>query len=306
MSEKNITIKILSAEEQPKTLPLLGRCFTEYWEVIANTMTTFPHDCISFAAIDENGDIIGHVGITDYIISDGKGGSMKMAGIASVAVAPEARGLNIATKLCCAARDWAQENGYASLPLYTGLDRVYGKSGWVNYVSGTNRKLKSNGASCPICLKPARELSDQEKQTIIALYEGGEDFFGKYVRGNATSYFDWTRLFKEENYTFALSDGIYGLLMDGNLVELCWRSDLPLKAVGECVNAIAAAADNQELHMSLPDTSAVWSALSECGYAVELSTKDLMHGEHPMYFDLVQPGPHSMVPSLFYPLAEKF
>ena len=50
MTEKSITIKILSAEEQPRVLPLLGRCFTEYWEVIANTMTTFPHDCISFAA----------------------------------------------------------------------------------------------------------------------------------------------------------------------------------------------------------------------------------------------------------------
>ena len=51
----------LSPDEQKQILPLLGRCFPEYWEQLAAKEQKMPFDEISFAAY-KNGILCGHCG----------------------------------------------------------------------------------------------------------------------------------------------------------------------------------------------------------------------------------------------------
>ena len=105
----------LETAEQPQILPLIGRCFPDYWEQIACNSGKMPFEEISFAAFDDDVPT-GHCGVIPYEIwCNGK--VYPMAGIASVATSPEYRKQGIAANLCRMVMAWAREQKFHSLPL---------------------------------------------------------------------------------------------------------------------------------------------------------------------------------------------
>ena len=60
-----VEIRQLDRREQPCVLPLLGRCFPDYWEQIAATMAVMPFDELSFAAFADE-KAVGQRIASDY------------------------------------------------------------------------------------------------------------------------------------------------------------------------------------------------------------------------------------------------
>ena len=291
--------------EQPMALPLLGRCFKEAWENVANTRTTFPIYEQSFGAFD--GDtIVGHCGVVPYTVSDGKGGRLLMGGIASVATAPEYRGHGIARQLCLTIRDWCRtlHPEYKSLPLYTGKDRVYESAGWQNYIPQKPMRatLGMKTSSMPI---EGGHLRDDEAQAIRRLYADGEDFCGKVIRGESNGIQDWPHVLNDDANAFVVGDGLYALLIDQAVAELYAEDRVSDEALLDFLRRLPANADGT-LDLALPRQGRVAAVLRAFGFALDDCPRDLMHGEHPMYLDLESPGFHAQPEAVFYPLADKF
>ena len=292
--------------EQPKALPLLGRCFKEAWENVANTRTTFPIYEESFGAFDGDA-IVGHCGLVPYTVSDGKGGRLLMGGIASVATAPEYRGRGIARQLCLTIRDWCLKNqpAYKSLPLYTGKDRVYESAGWRNYLPQKPMRATLGMKTSVMPIGGFGGLRNDEAQEIRRLYAAGEDFCGKVIRGEGNGIQDWPHVLTDEANSFVLEDGIYALLIDQAVVELYAEDRVSDEALLDFLRRLPANADGT-LDLALPRQGRVATVLRYFGFALEDCPRDLMHGEHPMYLDLESPGFHAQPETVFYPLADKF
>ena len=299
----NINIRLLDTEtEQPAALPLLARCFPDYWEQTAARNKVFPFDEISFGAFMGN-EIVGHCGIIPYAISDGAGGRFIFGGIASVAVAPEARGQGIARKLCLFAKDWAMENGYDSLPLYTGKDRVYESAGWHGYTSTQPRQIvfpNDNQQNSTQALG-GNELPDNVRARFIDLYER-QDFCGKVLRGMNREYLGWRRIFQDPAHRFAYGDGITAIFFDDTLAECFAENDVPDMDI---CRFLAQYAFNGELICALHDTSPIWTALANAGCKSLPCNKDIMHGEHQMTLDISPSMPHYNR-IIHYSLVDKF
>ena len=299
----DITIRLLDTEtEQPAALPLLARCFPDYWEQTAARNKVFPFDEISFGAFLGE-EIVGHCGIIPYTISDGAGRTFLFGGIASVAVAPEARGQGIARNLCLFAKDWAAENGYDSLPLYTGKDRVYESAGWYGYTSTQPRQIVFpseylQNTSPKLC---GSELPENARALFIDLYEK-QDFCGKVLRGMNREYLGWRRIFQDPAHRFAYGDGITAIFFDDTLAECFADNSVPDKDI---CRFLAQYAVNGELTCALHDTSPIWNALANCGCKSLPCIKDIMHGEHQMTLDIAPSMPHRGR-LIHYSLVDKF
>lgn len=307
MKPEAIQCRMLSDDEQPAALPLLARCFPDYWENVAARNKRFPFRELSFAALDEQGEPVGHVGIMLYTVSDGHGGRLNMAGIASVAVDLACRGQGLATRLCLLAIEWAKKQGnIVSLPLYTGKFPVYAKSGWKIYETAMpQRATLPRQAASPLPLRPGCELTADEKDLIRRLYHDGHDFPGKVCRGNGTEYNDWPRIFAEPEYRFAVSPDAYAIICDQAVLEVYWRPALPLDSLADFLLTLASALDFT-LDLDAPPDSAAWQALQKLNATIAECPRDLRHGERPMALDLVSPGPHDRPKYLYYPLTDKF
>ena len=120
-------------ELQNNSVPMLAECFEEWRDLQALNGNRFAIREISFVALNDRDEVVGHVGIMPFDVLNGKGGIIRMAGIASVGTSPAYRGRGIAARLCNDAAEWAKENGFDCMPLYTAFNRVYESCGWSNY-----------------------------------------------------------------------------------------------------------------------------------------------------------------------------
>lgn len=207
------------SELQRKSVPMLARCFEEWQMFQAQFGNRFPFREISFAALNENDEIVGHVGIMPFDVSDGKGGIIRMAGIASVGTAPEYRKRGIAAKLCRNAADWAQKNGFDVLPLYTSFFHVYESCGWnIYHVKSVELANKSFS---PLKGKKGADLNADERKFIIDCYRHMPDFCGKVIRTEDNAFHGWDRIFRETFFDWYVDDNGYAVSFEGVLAEFC-------------------------------------------------------------------------------------
>lgn len=294
-----IEIRRLTDAEQPRVLPLLGRCFPDYWEQIAATKKAMPFDEISFAAFS-GGEPVGHCGVVVYRVSDGRGGQCVMGGIASVAVAPEFRGRKIASSLCEAVAAWAEaEPELISMPLYTGLFRVYESVGWRRFDPAPPEFARSRRQCAPLTWKPGTALNEADKVPIAMLYAAMPDYPGKVARTfDGRGITDWPRIFAEPEFTFALTDGAYAIRSQETLAEVGFLPDIP---TAERADFLAAALGSEGADMLLPPPAVAGIEL-ERGAA----HGDPMHGERVMVRELKGRDFHRKHPDIFYSLVDKF
>ena len=282
-------------ETQKEAAGLLGRIFPDYWEQTAAKNQGFPFDEISFAARAENGRMCGHVGVMPFSVSDGAGGILRFAGIASVAVDPDFRGHGISTALCEAAAEWAVGNGMDALPLFTGKSGVYSRHGWAEYPVHPPRKtVPPKSSAVPLRRIPAAQLSEREKARIIRFYEQSFVFPGKVLRSCDSAFHAWPRIFREPDFKFLLSDSGYALVLDGAVTELCTFPG----AETELLSSMG----SLPFTLALPSMHPVWEELRRDGWTMMNNPDDVYHGEGVM----IRPAVSSVPRNLYFPCADKF
>ena len=286
---------ITDRESQKEVTLLLGQIFPDFWEQIAAKNQEFPFDEISFTARTENGQLCGHTGILPFMVSDGYGGTLQFAGIASVAVDPEFRGKGISSILCEAAADWAVQNGMDALPLFTGKFGVYSNHGWKDYpvtppaLVCPPKKSGSSGQRIP-----AADLSEEQKEKIIQCYEKSFAFPGKVVRSRGNSFHGWKRIFGEPEFEFTVTKNGYLLIWDGAVIELCSEP-------GAETELLASLGENP-FTLALPVSHPAWGTLRRADWKIQGTPDDVYHGEGVM----IRPIKSQIPQDLYFPCADKF
>ena len=277
---------------QREAVDLLARCFEVWAERKVTFKGRFPFREQSFVARDHAGEVVGHLGIIPFDLRSGKGDTISMAGVASVAVAPEYRKLGIAGMLCQQAAIWAEKNHFAAMPLYTSAFRVYEKNHW--QMADSNGCLLKNPfpQRSSAGWKSGAELSCDEQNFIRKLYDQRHDVAGWVVRTeDPYDAVSWQRLFSKPGYSWYIHDSGYMLSADGTLAEVCGR--IPVTCAGM---EFAFFAKHDPACAEL--ISAGWSDVS-----AEYPQPPCWEGEAVMT-RIITPG---MLPeNLFFPLPHKF
>lgn len=278
---------------QRLAIDVLARCFEVWAERKIQYNNRFPFREYSFIAIAGNNEVVGHLGIIPFDVCGVAGKSIRMAGVASVAVAPEWRKRGIAAGLCHAAVSWAKENGFDALPLYTSLMPVYEKCGWKTFPAAMKALCRpATQPLDPYIWKSGELLHDEEKTSVINLYETKSPFPGRVVRVHddyaANS---WARLFSKPNHLWHITDGGYILSVDGVIAE-----------IGGVVDMVPPGIDNAFLSVDDPaysellaenwQISAADSAVPRC-WDGEVVMMNILH-------------PENIPAELSFPLAHKF
>jgi len=280
---------------QSAAADMLCRCFDE-WRIFRSRYgRRFPMEEISFLArID--GDCAGHVGLMKFPVRDGAGGTLPMAGVASVGVAPEYRRRGIAGELCNRAATWAAQNGFAAMPLYTGVPQVYARCGWQTVPSnGVTLQPPPAAAAAASEWRSGDALSEAEKDWIKKCYEALPPLPGRVVRDIAGPRFhSWEWLFAGELNRFLVTRDGYALAADGVLAEIG----------GDAAKVARRCQGVKEAFLSPLDQGT--AALQEAGWTLSPAQPDApacWHGEGAMLKIL----PNQKVPeNLFFPLPDKF
>lgn len=288
----------LSPDEQKQILPLLGRCFPEYWEQLAAKEQKMPFDEISFAAY-KNGILCGHCGVLPYEIADNTGIFRQMGGIASVAVAPEYRRQGIAAALCQAVYQWAETAAeMVSLPLYTGFFRVYQSVSWQLYPIPQARFARSYHQAEPLIWQAGTALDEEQKKHIISLYEASPVYPGKVRRKHGTGFHDWKRIFADPEMSFAVTDCGYAIKFDSALAEVFFAPGTTAKAKNLF---FAAALTPNGCDILLPE-----AVTGNIELSCTAPHADPMHEERVLVRDLKNSSFHRNNPGLFFSLVDKF
>ena len=291
----NFEMRLLQGDEQKMILPLLGKCFPDYWEQIALKTGKMPFEEISFAAFD--GDIpVAHCGIIPYEMYC-NGQIFKMAGIASVATDPNYRKQGIARNLCELATSWAAENGFASLPLYTAFFRVYEAAGWHQLEIPATLAARVSAPS--FVWRSGNQLTMEEQQEIVKLYAGSEIFDGKVLRKNSGTLHSWQRIFQDIEFQFAVIPGAYAIRSGGVVIECGFDVEM---TAAERENFFAGLNTDGIVTFLLPPTADNTEVVSTL--KCETSSLDAMHGERPMVLDII-PDFHRQN-QIFFPVTDKF
>lgn len=292
-------IKIVFAGEDPEmqagAVDLLARCF-DVWAVRRIEYNRrFPFREISFVAMKEN-HIVGHAGIIPFEVQSGNGTPLKMAGIASVAVAPEERNQGIAGMLCHHAESWAREHGFDAMPLYTEKIPVYAKYGWQQYfpAAATFTAPYTAGPAGNLW-KSGAQLTHQDKALIKRCYLELPELPGRVIRvDDGRSALSWSYLFAKPAGSWCILPDGYLLVMDNILAEYG----------GDVSPETFKAAAVTEAFLSPQDP--MCAALKAANWQVKFHTADIpscWDGEVVMMKQLSSRTPDR---KLFFPLAHKF
>ena len=289
----DIKVKFIGDDQelQRPALDLLARCF-EVWAERKRIFGKFPFRELSFIALD--GDIVcGHLGLIPLETVADDGSIIRLAGVASVAVAPEYRKRGAAGKMCDAAAHWAKENGFDAMPLYTSVMRVYEKSGWAVFpVEMQTLKAPEKASDSGNLWKSSASLSEEEKTFIVKCYENMPPLPGRIIRvTDAYAANSWQRLFSKDNLLWYLAPQGYILAVDGVIGEVCGKID-----------TIPAGVD--KAFLSIHD--AAYSQLVNCGWQKDLPPEaipECWDGEVAMMKIF---HPEKIPAKLFFPLANKF
>ena len=213
---------------QKEAVDLLARCFEVWAERKITFKGKFPFREFSFVARNQAGQVVGHLGIIPFEVKNRTGKMIKMAGVASVAVAPECRKCGIAGMLCQSAAAWAEKNNFDAMPLYTSACRVYEKNGWQLTGSGARFLQSPDHDSNNGNWKSSDRLSDAEKEFIIKCYDSAPTLTGQVVRTmDAYDAMSWQRLFSKAGFRWQLSDNGYILSVDNVICECCNFPTIP-------------------------------------------------------------------------------
>lgn len=285
--------------EKGEILKLLVLCFPGVW----NTSDYFQRHLKlenSFIA-EEDGVIVGHVGLIRMRVSDGRGGVLVFDGVASVAVQPQYRKRGIAVALCRMAARWSLSGGGAALPLYTQFCRVYESCGWkkIPFIKPfvVSRKKKSRDFVAVRTM--ANHLSVEEQQKVKGFYANGRDFYGKVLREKYGDVFDRDKIFHSEGFRFFIYDDGYVLLCHGVVAEIYTSKDRDHAFVADMIQQVLVDCGKNELVLQLPFEFR--SELESCGFQCCETTADPFHQEVPM---LLFGKACSGIPAM--PLADKF
>ena len=276
-------------ELQNNSVPMLARCFEEWQIFQERNGNRFTFREISFAALNEKDEIVGHVGIMPFDVLDGNNGVIRMAGIASVGTDPDFRGRGIAANLCRMAAEWAKDNGFDCLPLYTSFNRVYESCGWQNYpvssISLVNRNCKKKKG------RKGSDLSSTEKAFIMDCYDRTGEFAGKVIRTNDNAFHGWDRIFRETFFDWYVDKNGYAVAFEGVLAEFYAANG----DASELVSGIKTA--------FLPEKYPAVGALLDGDWQVSAvnTAPDCWHGENVMTCDI-----RKMKTDIFYSLTDKF
>lgn len=273
---------------QHRSVALLARCFEEWRGSMKKNGSRFSSREISFIATDAEDNIIGHAGIMPFEAFDGNGNVIKMAGIASVGTDPDFRGRGIASQLCNNAADWAKENNYNCLPLYTAFHRVYESCGWRKYQVPSVTLTNCNQTE--IKSKKGKELTEQEQEFIKECYKNSPDFAGKILRESGSPRYGWGRIFRQ-NFDWYFNESGYAAACEGVLAEFC---AVEPEAVELCRPLKKAFLSKYFCGLDLLKADG-WQ-VAEYGQSIEC-----WHGESVMMRDITPTGEE-----LFFPLLDKF
>ena len=268
---------------------MLAECFEEWQEIQARNGNRFGIREISFVALNEADEVVGHVGIMPFDVLDGNGKIIRMAGIASVGTSPAYRGRGIAARLCNDAAEWAEKNGFDCMPLYTAFNRVYESCGWTNYPMQSLFLTDPNGSFKPG--KKGAELTADEREFIIDCYNRIPEFAGKVLRTRDKSFHGWNRVFRETFFDWYLNDDGYAVAFEGVLAEF-FVSDGNLSKL---LNGIGSAF----LSKNFPGVE----SLLDNGWQIAATNgkPDCWHGENVMTRNINAVGGN-----IFYSLTDKF
>ena len=291
MSDVKFVFAGEDTELQRNSVPMLARCFEEWQMFQAAYGNVFPFREISFVALNQKDEVVGHVGIMPFDVIDENNNVVRMAGIASVGTDPDYRGRGIAAQLCRNAAKWAKKNGVDLLPLYTSCNRVYESCGWKNFpmhsISLLNRNFDKNG----IKGRKGSDLTSTEKAFIMNCYDRIGTFAGKVIRSNDNSFHGWDRIFRETFFDWYVDRSGYAVTFEGYLAEFCALNGDARKLLSGIEKAFLPEKFPQ-LAFLLDDD---WQIT---GLNVE---PDCWHGENVMICDLKK-SPEN----LFYSLVDKF
>lgn len=281
---------------QAEAVDMLALCFDEWVTFRQKYGCRFPFVEHSFAA-RESGELLGHVGIMPFEISDGRGAHLQVAGLASVGVHPRARGRNIAHELCTLAAEWAGNAQFDLMLLYTAAARVYEKSSWQVSQSVNNTLLTApDERNAGGCWKSAAELSDREKSFIQAAYQALPPLAGRVRRSVDGKYFhSWPWFFANPASRFKLTDHGYILQIENVVCEVAAPEGEAYLA--ELLSGVKSA------FLSPDDPAARF--LKQNGYRSNNCIGDfgVWHGEVAMQKILLDRAGQT---PLYWPLADKF
>lgn len=212
-------------------LPLMLRCFPEFWEArLARGQRSFPYDLRVFAG-RLDGRLIACAGLHPYQILL-QGEVLPLYGLCDVAVDPDWRGRGYGRRM----QDFAIRTCRKShllcpaIPLYTDKPGVYRSAGWHLYTPRRDHELppglcpQQNAFSLAEAgiradfLRPhpqAPHRAEQLVRTIQEIYMAGRVFPGKCLRSGKT----WSELFADPAHTWHLDADSYGLFRHGCLIE---------------------------------------------------------------------------------------
>lgn len=239
--EKFITRYNLAEFE--KLIPLLMRCFPDFWTPrLAEGKYSFPYDLKLFAARLE-GKLMGCIGVHDYPFFFEEQ-LCPCGGVCDVAVDPDCRGKGYAVKLQEFFMAYCQRNYKMTslMPLYTGKPGVYLKRGWKIYESDRSTeiptelfppektfKFESRRLSLPVLRgrKAPRNQEEEKARRIMELYLAGKKFNGKIFRSGKS----WWELFADPKHHWRLEETSYFLYREDILIEAYSSSpDSPLSS----------------------------------------------------------------------------
>ncbi|MBQ9787080.1 MAG: GNAT family N-acetyltransferase [Lentisphaeria bacterium] len=293
----DLNMRSLNNEEQSLILPLLGECFSEYWEQLACRSGKMPYYELSFAAFD--GDkVVGHCGVIPYRVWCG-GVVFPMAGVASVAVTPAYRNRGIAGKLCAVAVEWAKKNNFVSMPLFTAHTAVYEGNGFREVALPDAREIASGKRTAALSWSRGRDLTDREKENIIRLYRNAPSFNGKVMRDDSGTLHSWERIFAEPEFRFAAVPKMYAVKCGDTIIELAYDY------------AQTTVADRKRLfyqlgaHKFFLPESAELAELLDGVDTFAVSSAEVLHGEKAMALDLSS-VPFHQENRIFFPVTDKF
>jgi hypothetical protein len=236
-----------------------------------------------------------------FEISDGKGSFLRAAGLASVGVAPEARGQGVANKLCLAAAGWAEKENFDLMLLYTGAVKVYEKSSWQIVQAPNCRILSASGNTSSVAgiWKHGSQLSSSEKSFIAECYNALPPLAGRVRRTEDERYFhSWEWTFRNPlNFWRVTADG-YALKTDGFLSEAALPAESNTAAWQELISGV-----NQAF---LAPQDAIAQELVKLNWNVHPVTAQpgCWHGEMAMQKLLKKSIAKEI--SFLFPLADKF
>jgi len=304
----NLEIRKYRSEEIPAILTLLVRCFPDDWApLVMAGHHELAYRSQSIIAL-MNDKIIGNCGVIETPIRY-QGQTNIVAGIGSVAVDPDFRGMGIAKKMLQAGLKGMKRSGIGLSPLFTDKPAVYEPLGW--QVCPLNPALQLTGELTVstdnwkiVQGRPPMELLT----SLMKVYRLGWEFDGKVIRDqeywmrrvlfNAGINTHWILHF---NHDQLISYGLLDRQPDGTYF-LSEAYALPRKE-DDWRNLLGMALKFGNGHMivALPSNHPLMTVINTSALTVTLGCD--IYGEVLMLNDLNYCGISS---SFYWPYADKF